>query len=196
MKPSYIFSSLAFIVITIIGLLGVFEHLPQQAIGVTIVANTLAVLLLVNFIPQFNAEVQAISTENLILLHTIRAPIGAGFLIFYKHGMLPEAFALRAGWGDIVAAGLGVLVVLLSTQFRSQIIRNRLYLLWSVVGLADLLIAVGTGLSLGLADEASMVWITRLPLLLVPTCILPVLFSTHLIILKRILPTQTERMTG
>lgn len=192
MKPTYLLSSLVFLLITGVGLTGFYEKVPTQAIGVTIITGTALALLAYRCYPALNNQVQAISTENLILLHTIRAPIGGSFLILHAEGMMPEAFAMRAGWGDIAAAVLGVLIVLVASQLKNDRTRKGLYLFWSIFGLADLFVAVGTGLSLGIGDQSSMVWISRLPLLMVPTFVLPVLFSSHLIVLKRLWEDRKE----
>lgn len=106
--------------------------------------------------------------------------------------LLPDLFANRAGYGDMLTAMTGVLLVAASTVFTNQRVKTLAYITWNFIGLADLLLAVGTGIYLALQISDSMIWITRLPLLLVPTFILPILFATHIIMLQRLFGAPSE----
>jgi hypothetical protein len=123
--------------------------------------------------------------------HAIRAPVGAAFLVMASEDLLPDLFAKRAGYGDILTALCGVLVVAISPVLGSQKAKSVTYFAWNIIGPADLAIAVGTGIYLALKMPDSMISIVKLPLLLVPTFILPVLFATHIIMLKRLTNTST-----
>ena len=174
-------------VIAVVGLTGIYDTAPPQVMGLTIAGCTLLLLALSRFNTSFRSNLDSITTESLICIHSIRAPIGAAFLVMASEGLLPDLFANRAGYGDILTATLGVLVIVFCSTLKNQKLKTIAYVIWNVVGLADLLVAVGTGIYLALQIQDSMIWIARLPLLLVPTFILPILFTSHIIMLKRLM---------
>ena len=186
-RPIYL-AAIFMCAIAVIGLLRVYDTLPPQAIGVTIVVVTSSILCLYFYNATFRNRIDLIPNADLICWHAIRAPIGAAFLVMAQEQLLPTLFATRAGYGDIAVAFAGCGVVGLGTNGRKCVIADkRIHLLWNVFGLCDLLIAVGTGLYLGLSIPNSMDWIARLPLLMVPMFIVPLLLSTHVIMLIRLL---------
>ena len=156
----------------------------------TVIGGTSVILLLHRFLPPFRESLDALSLEQLICIHSIRAPIGAAFLVMSQEGLFPPLFANRAGYGDLFIALTGLSVIAFATNLKTTRLRRGLYFIWNIIGLFDLLIALGTGIYLATNESDSMVWISRLPLLVVPTFILPVLFSTHFLMLGRILKKQ------
>lgn len=194
--PTFIFAS-ALCLISAIGLARVYDVAPPQAIGLTIVGGAIFILALSKFNQTFRTELESVSTERLICWHAIRGPIGAAFLVMAGEGLLPDLFAERAGYGDLFVAFSGVLGVLLFASLGKQKTKRTFYLIWNLAGLADLMTAVGTGIYMALQVPDSMVWLARLPLLLVPTFILPVLFATHFIMLKRLLwPLDSDEIAS
>lgn len=189
--PNFIFG-IWLCVVALIGMTRVYDSAPPQAIGLTIVAGTTLILLLHRFSTTFRAQMDKVSTEQLVCWHAIRAPIGAGFLVMASEGLLPDLFAERAGYGDLIAAISGMLVVCIVSLNQSRRLHFGLLMTWSIVGLIDLLVAVGTGIYMAFTVTNSMIWIARLPLLLVPTFILPVLFSSHFIIFGRLLRSDFD----
>ncbi len=184
-SPSFVFA-IWLCVVAIVGLTGVYDGAQPQAIGLTIASGTILILLLNRFNKTFRERFDSISIEQFICWHAIRAPIGAAFLAMASEGLLPELFANRAGYGDLFAAFSGLAVIAYVTLMKSNRWCVTVLIIWNIVGLIDLFSAVGTGIYCETTAATSMTWIVRLPLLLVPTFILPVLFSTHIIMLKRL----------
>jgi hypothetical protein len=107
---------------------------------------------------------------------------GLGFLALYTHGVLPGHFAWPAGLGDI-AIGVTAPWVMLTLIRRPGFAAGPGFLVWNLLGIADLVVAVGTG---GLASwlagagEVTTAPMARLPLVLIPAYFVPVLFMLHL----------------
>ncbi len=112
------------------------------------------------------------------------API---FLSCYTRGELPYAFAVPGGWGDIGVASLAALVLVLGPPDGR---RRWVYLVWNVLGLADILFVVATAARLALASTESMDALLRLPLSLLPTYLVPLLMASHIVILVRLVRTR------
>lgn len=127
------------------------------------------------------AALDAIDLRVVLAFHLIRIPIGALFLVEHAHGRLAELFAYRAGYGDIAVGALALVAIALHR-------RRGVLLAWSIIGLADILLAVGTAQYLVLArhDPLMMEAFTRLPYPLLPTLIVPAVIATHLLVLARI----------
>ena len=115
---------------------------------------------------------------------------GVTFLLFYSAEMLPGAFALPAGIGDI-AVGLAAPAVayLYAAGYRRSCLA---VLLWNVLGIADLVLAVATGFLSPpgpfhvLALENPNTMITAFPLVLIPTFAVPLSIILHLASMKKL----------
>jgi hypothetical protein len=105
--------------------------------------------------------------------------VGFAFLWESARGRLPEIFAERAGWGDVVAAA-GALVLLF---WRDGPAFRRALVAWNLFGLLDLLVAVGTAVSFALGKPGSMAAMAHLPFCLIPFWIVPILLSMHVYLL-------------
>jgi hypothetical protein len=105
--------------------------------------------------------------------------LGIVFVILEARGALPGIFAWPAGYGDI---GIGLTAGFVAWKLANS--RHRAsFILWQLVGIADLVTAVGLGVAAGLISPAStpMVAMTVLPLSLIPTFLVPLFFIFHII---------------
>jgi hypothetical protein len=115
---------------------------------------------------------------------------GLGFVALYANGVLPGLFALPAGWGDI-AIGVTAPWVMLALLRRPAFATSRLFVVWNLLGILDLvdamiLGALSTGLIPGLAGNVTTGPMAQLPLLLVPAYVVPFLFMLHLVALFQV----------
>ncbi len=109
---------------------------------------------------------------------------GLGFLALYAHGVLPGLFAWPAGLGDI-AIGVTAPWVLLALIRRSSFAASQSFIVWNLLGILDLVVAVGTGalssgLVAGVAGEVTTAPMVQLPLLLIPAYLVPLFIMLHL----------------
>jgi len=119
--------------------------------------------------------------------------IGAVFVVLLAQGQLPAHFALPAGWGD-VAIGLTAPLVALALA-RGVPGGRTLAISWNVLGLLDLVVAVGMGtgflapvlapdLGARVPPAAAM---GVFPMILVPTFAVPVSVLLHALALGGLL---------
>lgn len=109
---------------------------------------------------------------------------GLGFLALYAYGILPGLFAWPAGLGDM-AIGLTAPLVILALRRRPAFAVGRLFLAWNLLGMLDLIVAVGLGatsavLGIGISAEITTFPMGVLPLVLVPTFLVPLFLMLHL----------------
>ena len=109
---------------------------------------------------------------------------GLGFLALYAHGVLPASFALPAGLGDM-AIGITAPWVMLALIRRPGFAASRLFVVWNLLGMLDLITAVSSGglnalLSRGIPGEITTGPMTQLPLILIPAYLVPIFFMLHL----------------
>ena len=124
-----------------------------------------------------------VDIRGLTLIHVTRF-VGAYFLVLHARGELPWAFAVPGGWGDIVVAAAALAVAaLVPTRGASG---WRILALWNVVGLVDIALVVATAARFAIADPASMGALTRLPLALLPTFLVPIIVWSHVVIFIRL----------
>jgi hypothetical protein len=104
---------------------------------------------------------------------------GFTFVLLQAHNILPALFALPAGYGDMF---IGMTATFVALKLANPGHRTA-FIFWQLLGMADLVMAVGLGTTARLFSPhgASMVAMTALPLSLVPTFIVPLLFIFHVI---------------
>jgi hypothetical protein len=116
--------------------------------------------------------------SRLELPHTPRVA-GVAFLLYLALGHLPALFALPAGLGDIAA---GIAAPLVARRLAEGTSR-RAALWFNAFGMTDLVVALTLGALTGfqlLNVTPSSAPITELPLALIPTATVPLLFVLHI----------------
>jgi hypothetical protein len=108
---------------------------------------------------------------------------GLGFLALTTYNVLPGVFAWPAGLGD-VAIGATAPVLALAVARNAQIVTSRRFVVWNLLGILDLVVAVGTAtlvswFGIG-ADNASIGPMAQLPLLLIPAFLVPSFAMLHI----------------
>lgn len=169
-----------FLAVLGLGWFGVFGQLHHAAVGVIAVAALLGIVALYYLNRPFQAYVRSISFKHLTIFNVWRFPAGALFLYYGAHGLLPPLFVQNAAWGDILAACL-VPVVLMLPESRGK------YLWFQVIGFADFTLAVGIGLTLNLLDTPTMSNIAELPVCVIPLFGVPITGAVHIMMLDRLL---------
>jgi len=117
--------------------------------------------------------------------------LGVVFLVEWSLGVLPGAFALPAGIGDM-AIGLAAPLVAMRLKRGASNARSGA-ILWNVLGIADLVVAVTMGVLTApgplhrLALDTPNNAIAMLPLVLVPTIAVPFSLLLHFISLHRLI---------
>jgi hypothetical protein len=125
---------------------------------------------------------------SLIRLHLWRFE-GIVFLILMMQGQVPALWALPAGIGDILVAATAPWVARRVDTARGR----RRAIIWNLLGMADLIVAVGLGIMTNpgpaqvfhTSPTAEM--LTRFPLALVPTFLVPLAFTLHVISLSQLI---------
>ena len=133
--------------------------------------------------PAFRAFVRALDQRVATAIQAWRFA-GLGFIALYAHGILPGMFAWPAGLGDI-AMGVTAPWVLATLLRRPGFAGSRLFVLWNLFGILDLVVAVGTGLlssvlAAGIPGEVTTAPMAQLPLVLIPAYFVPLLAMLHL----------------
>ncbi len=153
--------------------LGQVPWMPIAVIGF------LGVLLALGRIPMVARALAAPGMASRLLLpHAFRVS-GVFFLLYLALGLLPALFALPAGLGDIAA---GVTAPLAARKLARGTGR-RAALWFNAFGLTDLVVAMTLGAltAYQLLDVTpSSAAIGELPLVLVPTVGVPLLFALHI----------------
>ncbi len=101
------------------------------------------------------------------------------FLVLHAYSILPGLFALPAGWGDMA---IGATAPLVAMKLANPDHR-KIFALWQVLGMADLVMAVSLGTLARLINPHGIATsvMTVLPLSLIPTFAVPLLLILHLI---------------
>jgi hypothetical protein len=178
------------------GALGAFRTAPGApplAIGLAAAAPPIAAIAFALRSPRFRAWAQGLDLRALTLLQTWRMG-GLAFLALAAVHALPAGFAIPAGIGD-VAIGLTAPLVASFVAGRSE----RLYLGWTALGIADLLVAVTLGVLYSpspagvLRTDVGTDLMATLPMILIPAFGVPISLVTHVLSLVSLSAHPTGR---
>jgi len=141
---------------------------------------------------RFRAFALSLNPKVLTSAHSWRI-VGFTFVLLEAPGVLPGVFALPAGYGDMA---VGATASFVAWKLANPSHRNS-FILWQVLGIADLVMAVSLGTTAGLLSPhaPAMAAMTVLPLSLVPTLLVPlfVIFHTICIAQARTWRVASER---
>jgi hypothetical protein len=160
------------------------DRLPPIGIALVVVLLMLGTCLLIS--PTLRRLVT--NQENLILLNVWRL-VGVVFLMLMANGQMPALWALPAGIGDII---VGATAPWIARHVNTPQGRRRA-IIFNLLGMADLIVAVGLGTmtSPGPTQVFHTVptseLVTRFPLALVPTFLVPLAWMLHVVSLWQLL---------
>ena len=167
------------------GATGFLAQLPFPGPQLIIFGLFATTLVAVTSVPALRAWVDALPLRVLVGLNGVRF-IGITFLVLAAKGQLAPDFAARAGWGDIAAAVLA-LVLVAAGEPRTGLHRGLTHA-WNAFGLIDLVVAVATATAVTLRGATpGMAPLLSLPLVVVPTFFVPILLTNHVVIFRRLL---------
>ena len=167
--------------------LGVFETSPNSPpLPLLLMALTPILLFTTWYLASsgFREFTLSLSPHTLTWVQAWRIA-GFVFLALYAYRILPGSFALPAGWGDII---IGATAPLVATKLADPNHRKS-FIGWQLLGMADLLTAIGSGALQRFLHPAPMVGLnavttapmTTLPLSLIPTFAVPLFLILHII---------------
>lgn len=158
-----------------------FDGTPEFAPQLCLAGLTLLALATARLAGDIRAFLDSIDVRWLVAVHLSRF-VGVYFLVLYQDSRLPHDFAVMGGVGDIIVA-IGAFLLILGS---GATLFPKLLWLWNLVGLADILFVVLTAARLALTEPGSMMELTKLPLSLLPTFLVPLIITSHLLILLRL----------
>jgi hypothetical protein len=156
-----------------------FGILIPILIGAALISRSAIVARVIDAVPQ----------SWIVGVQLYRA-LGAMFLVLYASGKLPGLFAWPAGVGDIAIGLVAPVVALLYA--RNPHDNSGTVAIWNVLGIADLVVAVGTGFLTTpspfqvFALDAPNELITVFPLVLIPVFLVPVSILLHVASLTKL----------
>ncbi|ESA36366.1 hypothetical protein N836_00400 [Leptolyngbya sp. Heron Island J] len=171
-----------FLGVAVVGHTGVLVGAPTPFIGGYVMSVTLLFCILGISVSPLRSWLLSLELRFLVLLHVVRF-VGIALLVSSAaEGGLPQIFADRAGYGDIFTA---ITALALAVGFLPAVSRfhRRLLLLWNVVGIVDLLQALGTA---QLSGSSAMAPIISAPLAYLPLYLVPLLMFVHIVIFYRL----------
>ncbi len=134
--------------------------------------------------PAVSRLIDAVPQQWVIAIQFYRLE-GVTFLVLFAHHLLPGLFALPAGVGDVTVGLLAAAIAIGATGGRQ--LNPRTVLRWNLLGIADLVVAVGTGFVTApsafqmFAFDRPNELILMFPLVLIPTFLVPLAILLHII---------------
>jgi hypothetical protein len=174
-----------FLVVVSLGAAGTFvgrPGTPPLAIAVAVAAPLAVFFACLRFSQSFHRFVHSLDLRLIVGMQAWRWA-GLGFLSLYAHGILPAIFAFPAGLGDM-AIGAAAPWMVLSLVRQPGFAAGRTFVRWNILGILDLVIALGIAtasafFTTGSPGEISTAPMATLPLLLVPAFLVPIFLMLH-----------------
>jgi hypothetical protein len=138
----------------------------------------------------FRQFLLSLNPRTLVIVQAWRIA-GLAFLALYTYGILPGAFALPAGLGDIAIGATAPLVALKLANPRYR----KSFIFWQLLGITDLVMAVGSGVTNQLINPHGIATtaMTVLPMSLIPTFAVPLFMILHFICIAQARQWQEQK---
>lgn len=165
---------------------------PPIAVGLAVSLPIVAFFVWFAASPGFRQFTLSLDPRLLTLVQCWRIA-GFVFVVLAAYGLLPGLFAWPAGFGDIfIALTAPFVAILLATPAR-----RGSFLVWQVLGIADLVNAVALGTLASVIDPhgISTSAMTVLPLSMIPTFGVPLLLIVHIISIAQARRWPAQRLS-
>lgn len=176
-----------FVAAALAGREGWLAALPRPLIPCISLGMAALSLLAARAVPGVRRLIGSFPLRLLIGLHSVRV-LGVAFFVVHAKMQIPGVFALPAGGCEVIVA-MSALAIAFAPLRPSQ--RWRLARLWNYAGLAGLSAMVTGALILAFGEPARSMALARPPLSLILTFVLPLGFTTHLLMTRRLRTIET-----
>jgi hypothetical protein len=177
-----------------VGLTGGFNAASPATVALTVWTLTAILLLVWWKMPTANRWLNTADLRWLMALHLARF-VGIYFLILCKRGELSCQFARPAGIGDIATAS-GAAILLIWAWVRNGPSLRTAILIWNTFGVLDIIFVVFNAFRVGLTDWHGMAALRTLPLMLLPSFLVPFIIASHVIIFARLIKRRDELVSS
>jgi hypothetical protein len=158
---------------------GLLAQFPMPFPQIVLATLTVTLLLLFARAKSLRNWLLQLDPRAFVAVHLTRF-VGLYFIYLHFRSELPYAFAIPAGIGDTAVAVMAGVLALAVRQPLAHRGRRWVWLTWNTAGLADIVFVVMTATRLGINDPASMAALTRFPLGLLPTFLVPLIITSHI----------------
>ncbi len=154
--------------------MGLFVVFPLPFFAAIVATLLVAAVMLYFRAPALQSYIEGAGLRPLTALHVWRIPAALAFFYYGSQGLLPPTFVALAGWGDMIAGVMALAVVMFWSRSKTA------YWAFHIVGMADFMLAVGTGLTFSLLADARMETIALFPMALIPLFGVTLSGATHI----------------
>jgi len=151
---------------------GAISKVPRLILGPLLLTETIIPILVYYLSGSFRAYISSIDLKHLTIFHLWRLLAGFTFVSYGIRHLLPETFVHTAGFGDILVGVLVPMILILPNGIRK-------YIVFHIIGLLDFVLALGTGITLTLANAPLIANLTTYPVILIPLIGVPVSGAVH-----------------
>ncbi len=165
---------------------GLMDDPPRPLIPALIWGPVLFIAVMFWRTPALKTWLTQVDPRWLVGYHLIRLIFGIVFLVmYYQHQTLPEAFAVPAGYGDIIAGLLALAIMVAPGKTPKR--RWWSLMVFNVIGLADIFMVFMTAQWIFFTQVIEGLGaFTRFPFNLLPLFIVPMIFTTHILLFMRL----------
>ncbi|WP_084134989.1 hypothetical protein [Maribacter aquivivus] len=172
----------------LIGILSYFEVFNEKPLlfPLAIIATTL-----LSFLSFKMVSIEKLNTNYLLGIHIIRIPVELCLYQLFLKDQIPEIMTFT-GWNFDILIGLSAVVILIYQYVKKKNLARQYFLFWNVIGLLFLsVIVIIAILSSPLpiqqfAFEQPNIALLEFPYSFLPTCIVPIVFISHFLLIKHL----------
>jgi hypothetical protein len=133
---------------------------------------------------------RALNRSVLLGIHALRIPVEIVLYKLYLEKKVPELMTF-SGWNFDIAIGISALLLLLYIVLTKKEMDRKIFMAWNIVGLLFLLFIVDLAILSSplpiqqFAFDQPNVAIAEFPYCYLPTCVVPIVFISHVLLLRR-----------
>lgn len=131
---------------------------------------------------------QKINAKMLLAVHTLRIPVELILYQLYLQNKVPSLMTFK-GWNFDILMGFSALALLAYARITNRKINRQFFIIWNTIGIAFLLFIVSLAILSSplpiqpFAFEQPNTAVLEFPYCLLPTCVVPIVLMSHLLLL-------------
>ncbi|MGO4921248.1 hypothetical protein [Maribacter spongiicola] len=172
----------------LIGILSYFEVFKEKPLlfPLAIIATTL-----LSFLSFKMVSIEKLNTNYVLGIHIIRIPVELCLYQLFLKGQIPEIMTFT-GWNFDILIGLSAVVILIYQSVKKKNLAKSYFLFWNLIGLLFLSVIVLIAILSSplpiqkFAFDQPNVALLEFPYSFLPTCIVPIVFISHFLLIKHL----------
>lgn len=145
--------------------------------------------VLLTFLTLKRIDKQKLNPNILLSIHILRIPVELILFQLFLQNKIPNLMTFK-GWNFDILMGISALLILIYQLINKREISRKVFIVWNCIGIVFLLLIVSIAILSSplpiqqFAFEQPNIGLLEFPYSLLPTCVVPIVSMSHILLIK------------